>query len=50
MYGSSIKLAVEALKLFLYSLPVGSKFNVISFGSEFYKLYNEAIEYNDESL
>ncbi len=50
MEGSSIKLAVEALKLFLYSLPIGSKFNVISFGSKFYNLYNFAIEYNNESL
>lgn len=39
MYGSPIKLAVSALKLFLHSLPVGSKFNVVSFGTHFTKVY-----------
>lgn len=50
MSGSPIRLAVEALKLFLHSLPLGSKFNVISFGSNFSKLFPESIDYNEKSL
>lgn len=50
MSGSPIQLAVEALKLFLHSLPIGSKFNVVSFGSNFEKLYEESVEYNEENL
>jgi hypothetical protein len=43
-------LAVEALKLFLHSLPLGSKFNIVSFGSKFEPLYKAPIEYNDQTL
>jgi hypothetical protein len=50
MDGNPIKLAVEALKLFLHSIPLGSKFNVYSFGSEFKKIFNEALDYNEGSL
>jgi hypothetical protein len=39
MSGSPIKLAVEALKLFLHSLPMGSKFNIVSYGSDFSTLF-----------
>jgi Mg-chelatase subunit ChlD len=35
MSGQRINLAVGALKLFLHSLPIGSKFNIVSFGSNF---------------
>jgi von Willebrand factor A domain-containing protein 5 len=35
MEGAPIKLANQALKLFLHSLPLGCKFNVVSFGSDF---------------
>ena len=35
----AIKTAKEALKLFLHSLPVGSLFNVVSFGSNFEFLF-----------
>ena len=34
-----MKLAVEALILFLHSLPIGSKFNVVSYGSDYVKLF-----------
>ena len=36
----TIKLAREALILFLLSLPTGSKFNVCSYGSDFAFLFN----------
>jgi hypothetical protein len=41
---------VEALKLFLYSLPFGCKFNVVSFGSSYEFLFEESLEYDDASL
>ncbi len=50
MSGQPIKLAVGALKLFLHSLPIGSKFNVVSFGSEFAKLFPDSVEYNEKNL
>ena len=50
MSGEPIKLAVQALKLFLHSLPIGSKFNVISFGSNYEKLYPKSVVYNEVNL
>jgi von Willebrand factor A domain-containing protein 5 len=50
MSGSPIKLAVGALKLFLHSLPIGSKFNVVSFGSDFTKIFPQSVVYNEENL
>jgi hypothetical protein len=39
----AIKTAKEALKLFLHSLPDGSFFNVVSFGTNFEYLFNESV-------
>ena len=50
MGGSPIKLAREALLLFLHSIPVGSKFNVVSYGSNHTKLFPQSVEYNDENF
>lgn len=50
MSGTPIKLANEALSLFLHSLPMGSKFNIVSYGSDYSKLFEESVEYNDENL
>ena len=51
MRGKTIRLAREALKLFLMSIPEGSKFNVIGFGSEFEVVFDErSVDYNDENL
>ena len=35
MSGTSMEVAKEALKLFMQSLPVNSKFSIVSFGSRF---------------
>ena len=40
MYGESIEIASKSLKLFLQSLPVGSFYQIIGFGSN-YKKYDE---------
>lgn len=50
MGGTPIHLAVKALKLFLHSLPLGCKFNVYSFGSEFEQVFVKSQAYNQESL
>lgn len=50
MQGQPIKLAVEALKLFLHSLPMGSKFNIVSFGSKHEMMFPSSQEYNEQSL
>jgi len=50
MSGNPMDLAVQALKLFLHSLPEGSKFNVVSFGSSYAKLFDMSVAYNDENF
>jgi hypothetical protein len=50
MSGNPINLACEALILFLHSIPLGSRFNVISFGSTFIKVFDQSVEYNEENL
>jgi cobalamin biosynthesis protein CobT len=50
MQGEKIKLAIGALKLFLHSLPIGSKFNIVSFGTEFNMVFTESVLYNEENL
>jgi len=42
MEGKPMELAKEALKLFLKSLPIGSYFNVFSFGSKFKKMFGDS--------
>ena len=50
MSGARIRTCKAALKLFIQSLPVGSKFSIISFGSN-EKVMNingkQVIDYND---
>jgi hypothetical protein len=51
MSGAAIQLAVQALKLFIHSLPYGSKFNIVSYGSGYEKMFaNGSVEYNEENL
>lgn len=48
---NTITLAREALQLFLYSLPAGSKFNVCSYGSHHQFMFPErSVDYNDENM
>jgi von Willebrand factor A domain-containing protein 5 len=50
MGGSRIKKAVEALCMFLKSLPEDTYFNVISFGYGSKLLHNSSIKYSDKTL
>lgn len=47
MYGKPVKLAQDALKLFLHSLPEGSKFNIVAFGSRFVSTFQQSVDYNE---
>lgn len=48
--GSKIPTAIQALKVFLKSLPVGVKFNICSFGSHFDFLWPRSQSYSQASL
>ena len=50
MSGKSIANAKEATKLFIRSLPSGSKFNIISFGSESKKTFSFVTDYTQDTL
>ena len=50
MSGASIKMAVKAAKLFLKSLPQSSRFNVVSFGSGFSKMFSESVPYTKTNI
>ena len=50
MSGSPIKVASKALLLFLQSLPAGSYYQIIGFGSS-YKIYDKTLkEYNQKNI
>jgi hypothetical protein len=50
MGGTRIKLAIQALKVFLKSLPVGVKFNICSFGSSHSFLWKKSSTYSQQTL
>ena len=50
MSGNSIEIAAKALILFLQSIPVGSYYQIIGFGSHFEKYDEAPKEYNKENI
>ena len=46
----AITMAKDALKIFLHSLPEGSKFNICGFGSTHFFVFNNSVEYNQDNL
>jgi hypothetical protein len=50
MGGAQLDSVKSALQLLLRSLPTGTYFNFIAFGSTFNKLYPTSVEYNDKTL
>mmetsp|Transcript_18986 Transcript_18986/g.21830 ORF Transcript_18986/g.21830 Transcript_18986/m.21830 type:complete len:247 (-) Transcript_18986:102-842(-) len=50
MDGTTMKTAIEALILFLHSLPPRSKFNVICFGSDFESMFKGVVDYNQDTM
>ena len=50
MSGSSIKIVCESLLLFLQSLPKDSYFQLIGFGSTYYKINDKPVLYNKENV
>ena len=50
MWGKPISLAKESLKLFVKSLPEGSVFNVVSFGSSFETVFTKPVEYSNSNV
>ena len=50
MSGSRIKVALDALELFIRSIPPNSKFNIISFGSTHQLMYDKSVTYNNKNM
>ena len=46
----AIGMAKQALKNFLHSLPIGSKFNIVGFGCHSSPMFNESVDYTEENL
>lgn len=46
----AITMAKQALKIFLHSLPEGSKFNICGFGSSHFFLFEKSEEYTEHTL
>eukprot|EP00026_Physarum_polycephalum_P021144 Phypoly_transcript_24210.p1 GENE.Phypoly_transcript_24210~~Phypoly_transcript_24210.p1 ORF type:complete len:114 (+),score=12.87 Phypoly_transcript_24210:42-344(+) len=50
MTGQQIEDAKSALKILLRSIPEGSKFNIVGFGSTFKKMAEESVLYDQTSF
>ena len=49
--GGAITMAKNALKIFMHSLPEGSKFNICGFGSTHRYLFKDiVVDYNEDTL
>lgn len=46
----AINLAQSALRLFLHSLPDGSKFNIVQYGSRFTSTFPKSVVYDETNL
>ena len=49
MSGNSIQKASECLEFFVKSLPADSYFNVVRFGSSYEKLFENSVQYDDQT-
>lgn len=50
MSGDRIKNAKVSLMIFLKSLPQESYFNIVSFGSDYSKLFEKSVHYNQQNV
>jgi hypothetical protein len=50
MSGDTIDTTVEALKLFIQSLPAGCMFDIISFGSNYQSMSQTGMKYDDQTM
>ncbi|OMJ67694.1 hypothetical protein SteCoe_35071 [Stentor coeruleus] len=50
MSGKKISLAIQACIVFLKSLPIGSKFNIVSFGDNYNNMFNTSSDVNEENI
>jgi hypothetical protein len=50
MQGSKMKSVQQTLEFFLRSLPEGTMFNIVSFGSSYSKLFPSSVEYNQKNF
>lgn len=49
MTGTKMNMAIDAVILFIKSLPLDSKFNVISFGNDYKSMYEDSVVNNAEN-
>lgn len=50
MSGNRINMAIEALKLFIKSMPIDSYFNIISFGSSYRKMFDISERFDENKV
>ncbi|KAL4459412.1 hypothetical protein ABPG74_018025 [Tetrahymena malaccensis] len=50
MQGPKMELAKESLIFFLKSMPIGSIYNIISFGSTYEIMFDQSVQFNDQNV